>query len=307
MPTTPVETVLNRDISKAVAQPFIDRFCPVLDEIVNYGTNLYKRATYRMTDLLTADGVPILIYANVLEMTDAISVMLRESSVTPAIPVVRASYESTLAYEYIFESDTTNRSHAWLVAYLLEQIDWADKILGTGKSGQQFHAALKDDSVGANIDLAPFVPIATKQKAEFQDILDKPEFAAAVAERNRLLKKNPFPHWYTSFGGPTNLRQLAERLKREAQYIVLYKQFSAISHGQNLARFVKRAASKDPLVRLLRDPGDFTQVAMFAITFAVRCTRLLSNRLNEDQHVNQWYIQEIQPGFMGADAATSTR
>lgn len=304
MATNPIETILNRDLSRVNAKELIDRFCPLLDEITNYGTHLYKRATNQKRELLTPEGVPYLIYLHVLEMTDATSEMLRQSTVSPAIPVVRATFESTLALLYMFETDTTNRATAWLVAYLMEQLEWINMMLGTEKAGQQLHQAMQTDTVGANIDLSSYAAIATKQKSNLEALLAKPELAVAVAERAEIIRKNPrnqHPNWYNSFGGPANLRGLSKHLNREAQYLVLYKAFSGLAHGQNLRRFITRAASPNPLVRLLRDSTDFHQLATIAVTLAARCTRILSEHEKEKDQYAKWYAAEI--GFVGDAAA----
>jgi hypothetical protein len=297
MPTQALEKILNRDLSRVNAKHLIDRDCPLLDEIVNYGTNLYMRVTHGMQDILSASGVPLLIYLNVLEMTDATSELLRESVVTPAIPVIRTTFESTLALEYIFKADTENRAHAWLVGYLTEQIEWTNMVLGTEKGGQQFQQAMKTDSVAATISLAPYEALAKKQKADFETALNKLELAAALAQRNTLAAKNPFPNWYTSFGGPAKLRQLAKVLDREAQYLVLYKYFSGVSHAQNLRRFLSRKGSPDPLVRLIRDSSEFEALARLAIAYALRCTRLVSTAHGETQQYATWYGTEIKPTY----------
>jgi hypothetical protein len=300
MPNEALENVLNRDLSRVVAKPLIDRYCPLFDEIVNYGTNLYARATHGIQDMLSETGVPKLIYLNVLEMTDATSEMLRQSTVTPAIPVIRSTFESSLDFEYMFDVETTNRAHAWLVAYVIEQIEWANMMLGVEKEGQQFHQAMKTDSVGANINLASYQVLATKQKTDYEAILNKPELAAAVAERDALVKKNPrnqHPHWYSSFGGPGNLRQLSKLLDREAQYLALYKYFSGVAHGQNLRRFISRKASPDPLTRLIRDSSEFERLTEVAMACALRCSRLLSKQVNETQQYSTWYAREIKPGY----------
>src|SRR4051812_23106935 len=108
MPTDPVEKVLNRDVSRVAAKELIDRYCSLLDEVVNYGAKLYARLSQGVSDMATEAGVPLLTYLHVLEMTDGTSVLLRESSVSAAVPTVRAIFESALALEYILAADTSN-------------------------------------------------------------------------------------------------------------------------------------------------------------------------------------------------------
>src|SRR6476619_1061058 len=110
MPTKPIEKILSRDVSRVNAKELIDRICTMLDEIVNYGTNLYARHTHGIADLISEAGVPMLIYLNVLEMTDGTSELLRESCTAASIPTARAAFEALLALHYVLEKDTTNRA-----------------------------------------------------------------------------------------------------------------------------------------------------------------------------------------------------
>ena len=238
MATKPIETVLNRDLSRVNANELINRYEPMLEEIVNYGTNLYTRHSHQLADLVSAQGAPLLIYLHILEMTDGVTELLKESAVSPTVPVVRAAFESALGLEYMLEQDTSDRASAWIVSYLSEQIDVCEKILGHGKPGRQMQAALTNDMLSGDIDLSILQPIAAAQKPVLDAAIAKPEFATALAARQAVT--TPYPSWYSLFGGPKNLRELAAHLKREAQYRVLYGHFSSIAHGQNIRRFLVR-------------------------------------------------------------------
>lgn len=267
----------------------------MLDEIVNYGTNLYTRHTHQLPEIISAEGVPLLIYLHILEMTDGASILLHESAVSAAIPTVRASFESALALEYILKQDSVNRAHAWAVGYIAEQIDVCDKILGQNQPGQKFAEALASDTLKDDIDVSVLTPLAAKHRLYWEKELARPELAAAVAERAASTKT--YPHWYTSFGGPTNLRALASRINREAQYNILYGHFSSIAHGQNLRHFAVAAKSNDPLVRLLREPSGFSMVGGLAASFALRATHLLSEKYDEMAQYRKWYGAEVRSAF----------
>ena len=296
MPTEPVEKVLNRDLSRVNARELIDRVCPMLDEIVNYGTNLYIRHAHVLPELISADGAPLLIYLHILEMTDGISELLRESCVAASIPTLRASFEGSLALEYILESDSANRATAWAVGYLSEQLDICDKILGHGKSGQKFQSAVANDLLAADIDVAQLQPIAAVQKPIWEKELSRIEFASAL--KARAESKKPYPNWYSLSGGPANLRELSAHLKREAQYNVLYSYFSGIAHGQDLRRFTSAAASKNPLSRLVRDSSGLEMVGTLAAVFALLAARLVSERYGEVAAYSSWYTNEIRKRFV---------
>lgn len=43
MPTDPLKKLLDRDLQKAAADYIIKEVCPMLQEVVNYGTNAFAR------------------------------------------------------------------------------------------------------------------------------------------------------------------------------------------------------------------------------------------------------------------------
>lgn len=294
--TTPIEKVLNRDLSRVSAKELIDRICPMLDEVINYGTNLYMRHAHSLTEMLSEEGVPLLIYLQILEMTDGAAELLRESCVIASVPVVRAAFESVLALEYIQQADSTDRAFAWIVGYVTEQLDACNKVLGEGKAGQKLQAALASDTLAGDIDLSKIQPVAAKQKTKWEKELTRPELAVAVAQH--AASKNPYPAWYSLFGGPTNLRELAARVNREAQYNVLYGHFSSIAHGQNLHRFISASTSKNPLVRILREASAFDHMGILAAGFALRATYILSTKYSETEQYQKWYTSEIRQRFL---------
>ena len=63
-------------------------------------------------------NLPLLMsYLHILEMADGIDVLLSQSCVTPAIPLLRSMFESNLGITYMLEKDTDARSYDWLVAH----------------------------------------------------------------------------------------------------------------------------------------------------------------------------------------------
>jgi hypothetical protein len=289
MPKVPVESILNRDLSRVAAQAWIQQFTPVIDEIVNYGTTVYARCRPTVTPPdPNEDSVPLLMYLHVLEMADGISELLKQVCATPAIPLARTIFEGVLGLEYILASDYSRRARSWLVSFTCERVEACDRILGKQKSG-------KANARAPGFDFSKLAPQMRADKKRYQEYLTKPEFKEVLRERQGRREKHP---WYSLFSGPVNLRELAKRLNREKEYVEFYTYWSSIQHGVDIGRFLARGANPDQTTRVLRDPNDptFKVAAMAAAVFTVWATRLVLSKYHcPGEDFSKWYRQEIKP------------
>ena len=94
--------------------------CPVLREVVNYGTHIFEAAQRNSSG---SHNLPLLFsYLHVIEMADAIEVSLSNSVVQPAKTHLRSMFEAVLGIDYMVAADTKTRSLAWLVAFQREKL-----------------------------------------------------------------------------------------------------------------------------------------------------------------------------------------
>src|SRR5205085_1346709 len=99
MPTKPLEAALDRDFSRVAAKELIEIASPLLQEIVNFGTNALQRCHISATGGEDEDIAALLLYRQIIEFTDGIEVLVSQACVVPAIPLLRASFEASLALE----------------------------------------------------------------------------------------------------------------------------------------------------------------------------------------------------------------
>ena len=99
MPTKELESVLHREISKAIASPIIAIASPLLQELVNYSTWAYMRCATSTSEEYV-DRAPLTLFLHVIEMTDSIEVLITQSCPSPAFPLLRSSFEALLFLEY---------------------------------------------------------------------------------------------------------------------------------------------------------------------------------------------------------------
>ncbi|MBI3327519.1 MAG: hypothetical protein HYZ81_12565, partial [Nitrospinae bacterium] len=121
MPTDPLKKLLDRDLQKAAADYIIKEVCPMLQEVVNYGTNAFARchasANNERVAHIPGDAhlVILMPYRHVIEMIDAIEALLEQSVVNPAYLQLRSAFEAYLQLEWILKEDTKRRAITYLV------------------------------------------------------------------------------------------------------------------------------------------------------------------------------------------------
>jgi uncharacterized protein DUF5677 len=117
MPTDPQTMILDRQRSRATAIPLLQVASATLQEIVNYSTQLIIRCSdASKSEIQKNEEVSIfLLYLHMLEITDAIEVLISESCPYPATPLLRSSFEALIGMDYILREDFTRRSLSWLV------------------------------------------------------------------------------------------------------------------------------------------------------------------------------------------------
>lgn len=299
MPTDPLLKVLDRDFAKVAAKELIDLACPVLRETVNHGTNVFMRCQAEARDGEEDEHLPIFSsYLHVLEMTDGVDELLRESCINPAVPLVRSSFEAVLGMEYILEADYSRRAFAWMVGYVHSRLDSYERFDPSTRKGKGFAEAIANDKVLKQIDFPPDVD--PKRAADnMRQLLAKPQYHAAEAEyqeRKERIKRGA-PHWFSLFGGPANLRNLAIALGRGAEYEVLYRQWSSVAHGHDVSRFLApRDRAGDASIYSLRHAKELPRIALYAAHHMVDATRILLGKFRpgERDSLARWYIQEVR-------------
>ena len=317
MPAKPLESLLYREMSKVEAKNIIDVASPLLQELVNYGTNAYVRCATLASGKENEDVAAIILYLQIVEMTDGIEALVSQSCPAPAIPLVRSSFEALLFLDYmkpsqnslfkadtrvrsvaengiwdwfILELDYVRRSLSWLVGYVHNRLD-SYALLDTstirGQSFQQDLAA--DDWADPTIITGIGETEVQEAIANLDSLLAQPQLQSVEEEFQRYFHKySRRPNWYQLFGGPQNLRELARHLNCHSQYDFLYRYWSRISHANDLSRFTSA---------VLRDPSQNKSVSSFAAGFMLNATRLILGKFRPGEDIAEWYKAEIRERY----------
>jgi hypothetical protein len=106
--------------------------------------------------------VILFLFYHLIEMVDAVGVLIAELAVAPAQLEVRASFEASLALDFILREDTVRRAHAYLVCDIMERLDFYSSLDPTTVAGRELRAAMASDPDCAHMSLASPRPKAAE-------------------------------------------------------------------------------------------------------------------------------------------------
>ena len=294
MPTKPLEKLLYRELSKVSVKELIDIASPLLQELVNFSTNAFARCASSSKGKVDEDLAILMLYLHVIEMTDAIEVLVSQSCPTPAQTLLRSSFEATLYIEYILEkeSEYVARSLAWLVGCVHNRLEAYRLFSPSAPPDRSVRRTLEEHKSEAMR--------ALEVKDPAQDIENLENFLAQphIQPVEKLFQEHRRWKWYQILDSSLcHLRALTRYLRREVEYLVLYKQWSSVSHAHDLSRFLARSSDGDPGFKSLRDPSTMRVVTSYAASFMLGTTRLVLGKFRPGEDLSQWYTTKVRERY----------
>lgn len=301
MPTEPLKAILDRDLSKALGKQTIELAVPLLRELVNDATHVFARCHDSAKGNEDEDVPVLLSYLHIIQMTDAIETLVAEGCAAPAILPLRSSFEALLAIKYILDADSRRRSSAYMVAYSHRRIRMHRLVDSDTEEGSDFVKDLSTDEALGQIDLAALRRDAKRGMENLGGLIRKERNKDAEAEYQGLKqKRRREPEWYQLFGGPSNLRELAQRLNYRARYDFLYRSWSNLAHAGDLSRFIARTRNGESAINPIRNADELATTACFAAWIMLEAKKLLLARFHpgEEASVKRWYLAEIRGKYL---------
>lgn len=222
--------------------------------------------------------VPHMLLREGVQVVDAISILVRESSVEPCKPLLRTLLEIELQLEYLLE-DTTKRSKAFWVAKLHQDINLLKRLDPSTQQGKEWrkhyrndvllrHNSVRDHNTGdmiANIEAELTTAPLSKTNAEYL-----------------RSKKDKRRNWYSLHDGPRSIRDLAQSLSLLGTYETLYRLLSVATHASDPFSYGARSHPGKIGISKLRHPRD--------AGFIFRQTMSLISRMI------MFFTKELAPG-----------
>jgi hypothetical protein len=239
--TQPIESILCRLPDEGVElEEKLTLYTEGLDEFVDFGTHiLHWEAKKDITEV----SLPIIsLLRRVLELTDAISTLLKSRVVDPCEILLRTLFETALGLEYILKTDTGHRALSYLYMGYAERLTYLKRHDPKDSNYKQYQKEYKHGKVFKDV---PTINGLEKQITFIQEWINRPEHKEVKDEYNRI-KDTGAKEWFSPFSDSYNqnekgenkllfsIKDLAKHLNKFDLYEILYKQWSKSVHGTDV-------------------------------------------------------------------------
>jgi hypothetical protein len=286
----PSISLLDRDRSLAQARPLIDSLRPPLVDAANYGAQVFGRLveTPREGEVQDERLAILFSYLTLVEMLDGVEVLVSGAAPVPARLALRTQFEALLTIDFILREDTRRRALAWLVCHLHRRIAIYETHDPKTARGAEYQRDYSEDSFIQNAASQPVID-SYKPVAQVLKMLSLPHLKEAEEEYQRIKSLKKRRRWYCFHDGPTDLRALAKRCRRGAQYGLLYTEWSGTSHADDLHRQLVPTKDQTLGVRVIREVSELKTAAHFALTFFIDATLQVMKRYRP-QDLPAWRV-----------------
>ena len=297
MPTEPIREVYPETAGDAKVMKILGRWADGVQECVSFGTHVAK---WCMDNPHWKDerSLPILLpFRHALELLDSISVLIRHGLADPCKILLRSLFETWMGIEYIVQMDSGQRAMSFLVWHVKQKKKSYLQLSEGSPENKQFRAVIKKDNLGFLDNIRPVDGIS-RYIDRLNRLLDKPMYQKVVQEFERVQKAHKRnPNWFSLYGGPCDIKQLAERLGHSGMYEILYRVFSATTHGIDVVDH-KISQMDNGLTGIvqIRFALHAQNVTSLAISFALSLFRIMIKFHKPDYKIKleEWYVREMR-------------
>ncbi|MDO6744074.1 DUF5677 domain-containing protein [Tenacibaculum soleae] len=291
MNTKPFDEILplNRDKNLILIQNHCSN---LLKEVINYATH-YLQFDIKVKRLGKNNHIPTLIFRNILELSDSISILIKESSIEPCKILLRSLLENILTLIYMLEGDEKLNSLCYIVVNTNREIKKINKFINTEQGSKYFKLRMEKDELNLDFDYFINHPDMIKNKKTKLSLLNQPEFKPVQEEYIRTLKekRNNNPKWYSLYDGPKNISELAEKLNKTIQYDFFYSKFSDSVHGQDVLKGMVYSGKGQGQIIQIRNFKDTQSVTSNTVSLLLEIFNIyiLKRVPHKEKEFKNWY------------------
>lgn len=289
--TKPKEDFIRRGIDNELAE-ILKYIASGVEEIVNFGSNIIYWDLNREGGNDEEDLPPILFLRNFLEEIDAISLLIKSSSIDSCKNLQRTALENVLFIEFLLQEDSRNRA----LSYLLWRAIKTNRLFALANPVTSEYKALllkyQKDKFLKN-SKPRIIEDAGKLLELRNQMFDLPKYRPIVQEYENTKTRIKNPAWFALFNGPKNLEELAKKVGLEALYEVLYRGLSDSIHGTDIIDGKIAQLGTKVGIDQIRSPVGAETLALNCYYLSVVVFKsYLQSRLPEKiNEYNSWYRQ----------------
>ena len=287
-----MNTLLDRETSLAQTREIRALGGPVLRSVVDKAVGIFQRCSQTAGDAHENLGI-LMPFHHVIEMLDGVEVLLDRSCVVASYTPLRSAFEVSLAVRYVLADDIKRRALSYVVGDAYERIHWCEEHDPKSNRGKQFFAdmGLEEGSDLPMHDVADAEPLET--------MLAKEPFAPIAEEYERVSRKTSGRvKWYSLFGGPKSVKDLAGSLGQLDDYLIFYRQMSKTVHGTDLSgRLITAQDGTSTSVSPVRSPIGMPRSYALSICIGSEVSKAIMEHYRQDEltRFTKWYLEEVNP------------
>ncbi|MBK8503180.1 MAG: hypothetical protein IPL46_13755 [Saprospiraceae bacterium] len=228
-----------------------------------------------------------------IELLDAISLQIRNSSIDPCKLLLRGLLETYFNLEYLFAGDWKQKAYQFIATLYQNKIKFYKKLDHSDSSHGNFKSPfITDKRMGGY----PFSELGNLDMAisNLERLFEKPEYSNIKSEFERLKsEKEGNPKWFRLFDGPKTISGLARELKLGGLYETYYRFWSGPLHGTDVVDGKITSNSDGKLeIYQIRLPFEAQSITHSTFTLAFYIIDVyLNNRLPDKKaDLNKWYL-----------------
>ncbi len=253
----------------------------ILDTNICYGSNVLVESENNPKGD-QSDLVVLTIYRFILDNLDGVSILFKNGSIDTTGILLRSIFEGLLALLYILEEETELRALSYQVAHYHKEIANFRKIDSNTVEGKKLRSLLKEEGIE---EVESFDYRIRLDRIE--NILKHPKFQPIEEEWQKKKKK-----WFSLFGGPENIFELAEHFNFVSAYELLYRHWSNDIHGLAALDYIREGEDGDIYLCYLRDQKNLYTYSICALNFVSEATlqmitKYLPDKISEFKNFNE--------------------
>ncbi len=230
------------------------------------------------------DFPSLALFRHMIQMAEAIEILLSAGTSTPTRPLLRSMLESLLSLMYIHGEQYQRRSLCWLCSFIHQEIKIKEMIDIDTDKGKQFYEAIAQEFKGWHP--RPSRPkLSIKEHiAQWRRHLDRDD----MAEIEKEYQGRRAPKWWYSIDNNklNNNYDLAKHVGMVSFYKLYYQPWSATVHGTDASRLVLKQKDGNAEFKELRflDTESKDQADLMARIFLLLACRLMVGKFVSESH-----------------------
>lgn len=289
--------IIDREKAISWAEENLNPQIQLLNEIVDYGSNLIMRLSDSPPNNLEDAIIKGVFLKQIVSMLDSVGILLEQGASHAAYLSGRSAFEASIYLEWMLYSDSAKKAKYYYVENLRQKKSFLQKTISTHPDFKEYSKSMLEMGWDITSSQFDFDTESAKQINTINQVLSKAKYKSINRDFDKKRKHKMDKHWYQMLGY-RSIRSLAKSLGRVGEYEAFYRKGSKVHHSSSYfdhIRFGKNSASLIPI----RHFENATELLNWTISIVLSSYRkvLLYYRPGEFDNFRKIYIEEWRTEF----------